>query len=106
MQVTKTLIALIIAAGFASAAFAQGTTPTTPATLAAPAAKVTTPAPAASEKKVDALKAAEPAKLEAARGEVHKDDAGKPVNKHANAKVEAKAEVKPEAKPAVFPASK
>ncbi len=41
MQVIKTLIALAIAAGFASAAFAQG--------ASAPAAKVATPAAAAAK---------------------------------------------------------
>jgi len=60
----KTVIALAVAAGFATASFAQGTAPTTPA---APAAKVTAPAPATAEKKVEAPKAAEPVKAEAAK---------------------------------------
>lgn len=60
----KTVIALAVAAGFATASFAQGTTPATPA---APAAKVTVPAPATAEKKVEAPKAAEPVKAEAAK---------------------------------------
>jgi hypothetical protein len=102
MQVTKTLIALAVAAGFASASFAQGATPATPAT---PAVKATPAAPAAAEKKMEAPKAAEPAKLEAAKTEAPKADAGKPVAKHAKAKGhKAKTEVKPEAKPAVAPA--
>lgn len=66
MQVTKTLIALAVAAGFASASFAQGSTP------AAPAAKATVTA----EKKMEAPKAAEAPKA----------DVGKPVAKHAKAK--------------------
>ena len=49
----KSVIALAVATGFATASFAQtGTTPP-----AAPAAKVTAPASAAPEKKVEAPKA-------------------------------------------------
>lgn len=111
MQVTKTLIALTVAAGFASAAFAQGATP---APTAAPAAKIMAPATATAEKKVEAPKASEPAKVEAAKTEAPKADTGKPVEKHAMAKIKAhehkgemhaaKAEVKAEAKPAAAPA--
>lgn len=62
MQVSKILVALTVAAGFASTSFAQGLT--APATPTAPAAKVSAPAPAAVEKKVEAPKAAEPVKAE------------------------------------------
>ena len=58
----KTVIALAVAAGFATASFAQGTTAATPATPATPAAKVTAPATATPEKKVEAPTAAEPVK--------------------------------------------
>ncbi len=104
MQVSKILVALTVAAGFASASFAQGAA--TPAPQTAPAAKVTAPASVAVEKKVEALKAGEPAKVEAAKTEAPKADAGKPVEKHAkhkaekhekHEKVEAKAESKPAA---------
>jgi hypothetical protein len=62
MQVSKIIVALTVAAGFASASFAQGVAaPTTPS---APAAKVSAPAPATAEKKVEAPKAAEPAKAD------------------------------------------
>ena len=65
MQVSKIVIALTVAAGFATAAFAEGTV--APAShQAAPVAKVAT-APAAAEKAVDAPKAPEPAKVEAAK---------------------------------------
>lgn len=108
MQVSKIVVALTVAAGFASASFAQGTA-TTPA--AAPAGKVTAPAPATAEKKVEAPKAAEPAKVEAAKTETPKADTGKPAEKHGKAKghetkVEKheKAEGKSEAKPATTPA--
>lgn len=116
MQVSKILVALTVAAGFASASYAQGTaTPTTPTT---PAAKVAAPAPASSEKKVDALKAAEPAKVEAAaKSETPKADAVKPGEKHPKAKghehkgekheaAEAKTEMKIQAKPAATQAPK
>lgn len=90
MQITKTLIALSVAAGFASGAFAQGAVQ--PATPAAPAAKISAPAPAAVEKKVEAaksvapavekkveaVKAVEPLKAEVAKPEAVKADAGKP----------------------------
>ena len=59
------IIALAVAAGFASTAFAQGAA--APATPAAPAAKVAAPAPAAAEKKVEAPAASAPAKTEAGR---------------------------------------
>lgn len=97
MQVTKTLIALAVAAGFASAAFAQGATPATPA---APAAKVTAPASGVAEKKVEATKAAEPAKLETT-----KTDTGKPAIKHAKAKGHAHRGAKHEAKTEHLPAA-
>ena len=108
MQVSKLIVALTVAAGFTSASFAQGTT--APAPQAAPAAKVSTPAPAAAEKKVEAPKAAEPvkteAKTEAAKPEAVKAKGhdAKPVKheKHDTAEVkpEAKTEVKPDTKPA------
>jgi hypothetical protein len=108
MQVSKLIVALTVAAGFASASFAQGTA-ATPAT--APAAKVTAPAPATADKKVEAPKAAEPAKVEAAKTEAPKADAGKPVEKLAKSKghehkvtKHEKAEVKADAKPAATPA--
>ncbi len=66
MQVSKILIALTVAAGFASASFAQGT--------ATPSATLVTPA---AEKKIEASKAAEPAKTET------KIASAKPVQKHA-----------------------
>lgn len=106
MQVSKILVALTVAAGFASAAFAQGAT--TP--VAAPAAKVAAPAPVGAEKKVEATKAGELAKLVAAQTEAPKAEAGKPAEKHTKApghekheklaKAEGKSEAKPEAKPA------
>jgi hypothetical protein len=116
MQVSKLIVALTVAAGFASASFAQGTA--VPAAQTAPAAKVTAPAPAAAEKKVEAPKAAEPVKAEA------KVEAVKPETKpaeHAKAKgheyknkkheqhekAEGKTEVKSETKPvAQVPVSK
>jgi hypothetical protein len=96
MQVSKLIVALTVAAGFTSASFAQGTT--APAPQAAPAAKVTTPAPAAAEKKVEAPKAAEPVKTEAAKPEAVKakgHDA-----KQVKHEKHDKTEVKPETKPA------
>lgn len=111
MQVSKIIVALTVAAGFASASFAQGTTA---APAAAPAAKVTAPAPATAEKKVDAPKAAEPAKVDAAKSAAPKADPAKPVEKTAKPKGHGhkaekhekheKAEVKAEAKPATTPA--
>lgn len=89
MQVSKILVALTVAAGFASASFAQGTA--TPATT--PTAKVTAPAPAAAEKKVEAPKAAEPVKAEAAKAatpakaETPKVEAVKHEGEHSKAKV-------------------
>lgn len=62
MQVSKILVALTVAAGFVSASFAQGLT--APNTPAAPAAKVSAPARASVEKKVEAPKGAEPVKAE------------------------------------------
>lgn len=97
MQVSKILVALTVAAGFASVSFAQGIAP-----LAAPATKVAAPAPAASEKKVDALKTAEPAKSEAP-----KSDSAKPGEKHAKVKAHEHKGDKheaAEAKPAATPA--
>lgn len=107
MQVTKTFVALAIAAGFASVSFAQGTS-------APAAAKVSVPTAAAVEKKAEAPKAAEAAKTEA-KTEAPKADQGKPATKHGKAKGhehqgekhEAKAEGKPETKPAApAPAAK
>jgi hypothetical protein len=110
MQVSKLIIALTVAAGFASTSFAQGAA--APAPQAAPAAKVNAPAAAAAEKKIEAPKAAEPAKAEA-KVEAAKPEAGKPAEKHAKSKSlehkgeqSVKAEVKPEAKPAPAPAAK
>jgi len=79
------IIALAIAAGFATASFAQGSAP---APSVAPAAKVAAPAAAAAEKKVEAPKAAEPAKAETkvAANEKHEKHGKKPV------KTEAKSE--------------
>lgn len=78
MNVTKSLIALTIAAGFATASFAQGAA----APAAEPTAKIVAPAPAAAEKKVEAPKAAvtKPAKA---------------VKHHHQAKKAAKAEAAP-----------
>lgn len=110
MQVSKILVALTVAAGFASASLAQGITG--PSASVAPAVKVAVHAPAASEKKVDALKAAEPAKPEtASQSETPKADAVKPAEKHTKAKgherkaekheaAEAKAEMKAQTKAA------
>lgn len=104
MQVSKILVALTVAAGFASASFAQGTAAPTP--QAAPAAKVTAPAPAAAEKKVEAPKAAEPVKAEA-KVEAAKPEAGKPVEKHSKAQKHGhKVEKKEVTAPAAAPAAK
>ena len=111
MQVSKLIVALTVAAGFASASFAQGTA--APAAQPAPAAKVTAPAPATAEKKVEAPKAAEPVKAEA-KAEVVKPASSKSVEKHGktkghehkaekHAKADGKTEVKPESKPEVKP---
>ncbi len=90
MQVSKILVALTVAGGFVSASFAQGAAaPTSPV---APAAKVTAPAPATAEKKVDAPKAAEPVKAEK---KVEAPKAADPVK--AEVKADAKGDV---AKPA------
>ena len=95
MQVSKIIIALAVAAGFASSSFAQGTT--APAPTAAPTAKVAAPAPAAAEKKVEAPKAVEPAKADAAKAAEPAKEAAKPVKHHHKAK---KAEVNTEVAPA------
>lgn len=104
MQVSKILVALTVAAGFASASFAQGTA--TPASSSAPT-KVTAPAPAAAEKKVEAPKAAEPVKAEA-KVDATKPDAGKPVEKHGGKhhKHGHKAEKAEATSPAAAPAAK
>jgi hypothetical protein len=66
----KTIIALTVAAGFASAAFAQTGAPA-PTPTNAPSVKVTVPAPtpavAPVEKKMDVTKAAEPVKADASK---------------------------------------
>jgi len=110
MQVSKLIVALTVAAGFASTSFAQGSAAPTP--QAAPAVKMSAPAPATAEKKIETPKAAEPAKAEA-KIEAAKPEAGKPVEKHGKSKSQVhkgekpvKAEVKPEAKPAPVPAAK
>jgi hypothetical protein len=58
----KTVIALAVAAGFASTAFAQ-----TGAPVPATGAKLTAPAAASAEKKVEAPKAVEPVKVDASK---------------------------------------
>jgi hypothetical protein len=103
----KTLIALTVAAGFASASFAQTGAPA-PAPANAPGVKVTTPAPtpaiAPVEKKLDApkvevTKAVEPVKAEAAKTNVAtKTDAVKAETKPTQAKHTSKTAVVPEAK--------
>lgn len=100
MQVTKTLIALAVVAGFAGTSFAQGAA--TPAATAAPAAKVVAPAPAAADKKAEAPKAAEPVKAEAAKTTVAKDESKpvKMVKHHHQAKKVDKTETTPAAAPA------
>jgi large subunit ribosomal protein L22e/colicin import membrane protein len=95
-KLLKTLIALAVAAGFASASFAQTAAP---APAAAPAAKAAVAAPAAAEKKVEAQKAAEPMKAEAA-----KTDTAKAGAKPAKAKKRAKKPAAPAAAPAATPA--
>lgn len=52
---------------------------------AAPAAKVAAPAPVSAEKKVEATKAGEPAKLGAAQTDAPKVEAGKMAEKHTKA---------------------
>ena len=74
----KTIIALAIAAGFATTSFAQGVATTTPTT---PTAKLTAPV-AAAEKKVEAPKSVEPAKTEAVKA----TEATKAEVKHSKAK--------------------
>lgn len=91
MNVTKSLIALTIAAGFATASFAQGTA--APAPAAAPAAKVVAPAPAAAEKKVEAPQAAEPMKAETTKSA----KPAKALKHHHQAKKAVKAEATPAA---------
>ena len=98
----KTLIALTVAAGFASASFAQTGAPA-PALANAPGVKVTTPAPtpavAPVEKKLDApkvevTKAVEPVKADVAT----KADAVKAKTPPTQAKHTSKTAVVPEAK--------
>ena len=104
MQVSKILVALTVAAGFASASFAQGTA--APAPQAAPAAKMAAPTPAVAEKKVEAPKAAEPVKAEA-KVEAAKPEAGTPVEKHGKAQKHShKMEKKEAVVPAAAPATK
>ena len=103
----KTLIALTVAAGFASASFAQTGAPA-PALANAPGVKVTTPAPtpavAPVEKKLDApkvevTKAVEPVKADAAKTNVAtKTDAVKAETKPAKVTPTSKSAVAPEAK--------
>lgn len=97
MKNIKSVLALALVAGFASTSFAQGyTSPNTPA---APTAKVVAPAAATAEKKVEAPKAAEPAKVEVAKTTAAKDEAkpAKVMKHHHKAK---KAAAKTEAAPA------
>ena len=61
----KTLIALMLAAGFASSSFAQGNGPAAATSAAVPATKVM--APAVADKKVEVPKAVEPVKAEAVK---------------------------------------
>jgi len=100
MKNIKSVLALALVAGFASASFAQGTA--TPASPTAPAAKLTAPAPAV-EKKVEDPKAAEPVKTEATKATVVKDEA-KPVVKAEKRHHKAKKVEKTEAKKEVAPA--
>jgi large subunit ribosomal protein L22e/colicin import membrane protein len=93
----KTLIALTVAAGFASASFAQTGAP---APAAAPAAKAAVAAPAAVEKKLEAPKAAEPMKAEAGKTETAKTGV-----KPAKVKKHAKKAAAPAATPAATPAA-
>ena len=103
----KTLIALTVAAGFASASFAQTGAPA-PALANAPGVKVTTPAPtpavAPVEKKLDApkvevTKAVDPVKAETAKTNVAtKTDAVKAETHPAKVKPTSKTSVAPEAK--------
>lgn len=74
----KTVIALAVVAGFASASFAQGAAATAPAGQTAPTAKVAAPAAGIIEKKVEAPKAAEPVKAEV----VHAATPAKSVKEH------------------------
>jgi hypothetical protein len=101
----KTLIALTVAAGFASVSFAQTGAP---APANAPGAKVTTPAPtpavAPVEKKLDApkvevTKAVEPVKADAAKTNVApKSETVKAETKPAKVTPTNKSAVAPEAK--------
>ncbi len=61
----KTMIALLVAAGFAGTAFAQSVAPAASPTATAPVAKVA--ATTAAEKKVEAPKASDPVKVEVAK---------------------------------------
>jgi len=104
----KTVIALVVAAGFATTSFAQTGTP-----VPASAAKVTAPAPASAEKKVDAPKAAEPMKAEASKTvtpatmETAKTETPKAAPHHAKAKKQGTKAVKTEMKAeAATPAAK
>ena len=103
----KTLIALTVAAGFASVSFAQTGAPA-PALANAPGVKVTTPAPtpavAPVEKKLDApkvevTKAVEPVKADAAKTNVvPKTEVVKAETKPAKVTPTNKSAVAPEAK--------
>ncbi len=100
MQVSKLIVALTVAAGFTSASFAQGTA--APAPQAVPAAKVTTPAPATAEKKVEAPR---PPSRSRPKRPSRKPPRPRVMNKNRPStrnmkKAEAKTDVKPEAKPA------
>lgn len=77
------VIALALVAGFATASFAEGAAP----------------APAGTDKKVEATKAAEPVKAEAAKSDVLKADTKLAANeKHGKHEKHAKKAVKTEAK--------
>ena len=89
MNVTKSLIALTIVAGFATASFAQGAA----APAAEPTAKIVAPAPAAAEKKVEAPQAAEPMKAETTKSA----KPAKALKHHHQAKKAVKAEATPAA---------
>jgi len=89
----KKIIALAIAAGFASASFAQ-----------APSAGPAGVPVAAAEKKVEAVKAAEPMKAEVAK--VEKGAVAKADKVKAHAKEHAKPAAMPSAAPTAAPAAK
>jgi len=104
----KTVIALVVAAGCASAAFAETSAPV-PAT----AAKVTAPAAASADKKVEAPKAVEPMKAEVSKSagpatmEVAKTETPKAATHPAKAKTPGHKSVTTETKAeAVTPAVK